>query len=213
MSSGRLARMLRDLTGRNDEVFVRALRGQVDAATTGAELAIAAMRGEAGAPLLDRMSEVERAGDARRTELIEELSHALTTPIDREDLFRVSRSIDDVLDNLRDFAREFDWFAPQDLSRLASPLEALVDGLGALGSAVETLVDHPDRVTEASRSAKKYGNELRRRYQWALADLFADHLSMDTLKQRDLLRRLDVVGLRLGEAADALADGAMKRSH
>jgi hypothetical protein len=24
---------------------------------------------------------------------------------------------------------------------------------------------------------------------------------------------LDVVGLRLGEAADALADGAMKRSH
>lgn len=32
------------------------------------------------------------------------------------------------------------------------------------------------------------------------------------LKRRELLRRLDVVGLRLGEAADALADGAVKHS-
>jgi hypothetical protein len=32
------------------------------------------------------------------------------------------------------------------------------------------------------------------------------------MKARDLLRRLDVVGLRLNEAADALADAAVKRS-
>ena len=33
---------------------------------------------------------------------------------------------------------------------------------------------------------------------------------MDVLKCRELLRRLDVVGLRLNEAADVLADAAVK---
>jgi predicted nucleic acid-binding protein len=36
-------------------------------------------------------------------------------------------------------------------------------------------------------------------------------LRMGVLKEREALRRLDVVGLRLGEAADALSDAAMKQ--
>ena len=38
------------------------------------------------------------------------LAGVLVTPVDREDLFRLSRSIDDVLDNLRDFVREWDLY-------------------------------------------------------------------------------------------------------
>ena len=34
---------------------------------------------------------------------------------------------------------------------------------------------------------------------------------MEVLKCRELLRRLDVVGLRLNEAADRLSDAAVKR--
>jgi len=34
---------------------------------------------------------------------------------------------------------------------------------------------------------------------------------MEVLKSRELLRRLDVVGLRLNEAADVLSDAAVKR--
>jgi uncharacterized protein len=88
--------------------------------------------------------DVEHRGDRARGGFV----HALAPPLDREDLFRVSRSVDDVLDNLRDFARELELFAVSDVAML---------------------------------------------------------------KRRELLRRLDVVGLRLGEAADALADGAVKR--
>ena len=35
---------------------------------------------------------------------------------------------------------------------------------------------------------------------------------MEVLKVREVLRRLDVVGLRIGEATDALSDAAVKRS-
>jgi hypothetical protein len=45
-----------------------------------------------------------------------------------------------------------------------------------------------------------------------LVDLFAaDDVTMELIKRRELLRRLDVVGLRLIEAVDALSDGLLKR--
>jgi hypothetical protein len=47
----------------------------------------------------------------------------------------------------------------------------------------------------------------------ALAKLYAGELSVETLKARDLLRRLDVVGLRLNEAADFLLDASVKRGY
>ncbi|MEK8145676.1 hypothetical protein NKH18_43240 [Streptomyces sp. M10(2022)] len=48
----------------------------------------------------------------------------------------------------------------------------------------------------------------------ALAGRAAVHWrSAHTLRRRELLRRLDVVGLRLGESAAVLSDAMLKRSH
>jgi uncharacterized protein Yka (UPF0111/DUF47 family) len=135
----------------------------------------------------------------------------MVTPIDREDLFRVSRSVDDVLDNLRDFAREVDLYDVAD-RRFAKPiLKALIEGIEALAVAVEALAGSPYEITEATLSARKSAGLVRRLYQEALGTLFASEPDVETLKQYELLRRLDMVGLSLGEAADALADGAVKR--
>jgi hypothetical protein len=41
--------------------------------------------------------------------------------------------------------------------------------------------------------------------------LHEEEVTMRTLRQRELLRRLDIAGIRLGEAADALTSGALKR--
>jgi hypothetical protein len=45
----------------------------------------------------------------------------------------------------------------------------------------------------------------------AVGQLFEGEIDRITLKRRELLRRLDLVGLDLGYAADALADGRLKR--
>ena len=65
----------------------------------------------------------------------------------------------------------------------------------------------------ATLAARKQAGRVRQLYQAALADLFRAELSTDTLRRRELLRRLDVIGLRLGESADALSDAMLKRSH
>jgi uncharacterized protein len=160
------------------------------------------------------MGRIEDAGDAERAALVGGLHESFMTPIDREDLFRLSRSIDDVLDNLRDFVRELDLMGVQAPEHFVDILEALGEGLRQLGHAVHQVTVEISGVPESALAAKKAGNHIRQLYQVAIADLLSgDEVRMEVLRRRELLRRLDVVGLRLGEAADALADGAMKRSH
>lgn len=207
-----LRRFLGELTGSVERELVTHLAGQVAAAREGAMLAKeAAVGGSDRSELEQRMSAAEHAGDDERAQLVDTLSTALMTPFDREDLFRVSRSIDDVLDNLQDFVRELSLFGVAD-ERFARILDAVDGCLTELNIAVTGIRDGGETVVSHALGASKASALVRERYQDGLADLFtADEVTTELLKRRELLRRLDVVGLRLGEAADALADGAVKR--
>jgi uncharacterized protein len=211
----RLRRAVRDLIGSNESELVSSLRAQVDAARRGARLAHEVVTG--GVPsdeARDAIGEIEHEGDGYRANLVDALAHSLAPPFDREDLFRLSRSIDDVLDNLRDFVREFDLFQAPEGARFERVLAAIEEGLERLEVAVEQIVEQPAELTLGALAAKKVGNQVRQEYQSAVAELLNEGpVTTELLKCRELLRRLDVVGLRLGEAADSLADGAMKRSH
>ncbi len=160
-----------------------------------------------------RLREIEHAGDEARGDVVEELASAFILPLDREDLFRVSRSIDDVLDNLRDFARELALFDVREFHPLHGIVEEIEAALQQLHAALEQLSEENGSFPTAIRASKKASNGIRVSYDEAVGDLFAQEFDMEVLKQRELLRRLDVVGLRLGEAGDALADGAVKRAN
>lgn len=188
------------------------LVNQVRAAALGAELAMQVARGmNRTAAARAEMTSIEHDGDDHRRATVSILTRTLTTPIDREDMFRLSRSIDDVLDNLRDFVREYDLYAwgPDDL--LAEVLEGIVLSVSSLESAVRALPEGGRAIRGAALTARK--NDIRQRYQSAMSSILASPIDAGTLKRRELLRRLDVVGLRIQESADALADGAVKRSH
>lgn len=211
---GRFRRLVRDLAGRNDKELLRLLLAQIGATKGGARLVASLATGEVdGATARERMRDLEHHGDEGRGAFIQEMSRSLTTPMDREDLFRLSRSIDDVLDNLRDFVREFDLFHLTEGANFAPVAEAVVEGVDLLEEGVAYLTEDWGAVARGALSAKKSASSVRRAYDERLAALLDQPLDGYVLKNRELLRRLDVVGLRLNEAADALADGAMKRSH
>ena len=205
--------VLADLSGRSQSELVDSLTGQVDAAIEAVLLAREATDGRVSTgQARTRMGELEDTGDRYRYEVVMRLSRTLVTPIDREDLFRLSRSIDDVLDNLRDFARELDLFGFDVGSELLHPsLDAIGGALGEMRDAVVVLASNPDQASQGSLRTKKLVNEIRSAYQIGLAELFEAEFDDHTLKRRELLRRLDVVGLRIGAAADALADGGLTR--
>ena len=159
----------------------------------------------------DSMAEIEHKGDMLRGELVAKLAGVLVAPIDREDLFRLSRSVDDVLDNLRDFVREWDIYKPEAAGEFLGLLEATASGVGDLRRAVLTIAADPKATSQSTLRCKKSANEVRRRYDVELGKLFCCEFTMEVFKVRELLRRLDVVGLRLNEAADVLSDAAVKR--
>lgn len=207
----RLSRLVQDLTGRSASRLVERLTAQLDCTARGAQLTESLINGRSPAQAHDIMRQLEHEGDETRALLITELSTVLATPVDAEDLFRLSRSIDDILDNLRDFVREVDLYQPADLGFALPLVHELSEGLATLRPALTQLTERDAGGRQAATDARKYAGRARWLYQHQLAALFDEPLSTETLKRRELLRRLDVVGLRLGEATDALADGMLKR--
>lgn len=210
--SGRWTRLWRDLLGRNDGAFVELLVRQTAIASDAARCLVAAQR-ERRQPsrVAAEIVELAVAGDDVRSELMTELAHALTTPIDREDLYRLSGSLDDVLDNLRDFAVELDTYGAQPHERFIAPLDALAEGLEALGDAIGRVEHDVAAAARPARAAKK-ANDARDAFHREMGVLLTgDEATMATLRDRELLRRLDVAGLRLAAAADALISGVLKR--
>lgn len=200
-----------DLTGRNVGRFVEPLRRQAAAAVAVADLLLdAAGEGTLASIDVDRIEAMEEDADVALDEVLTTVSRSLSTPIDREDLFRLSRSLDDVVDNLRDFAVEAHRYGVGQPKRFVAPLRALRVGCEALDGALKLLAGDASALAEAARDAK-HANKARDAFHDGMAELVAGDLSMDAIRDRELLRRLDVTGLRLGEAADMLASGALKR--
>ena len=161
-------RRIRDLLiGRMDSALSDALLGQLAATKEGAWLAMAMIGGEVGRTgAHEQMRTIEHLGDEERRRLVEELRSALVTPIDREDLFRLSRSIDDVLDSLRDFVRESHLYQVPDQIRFTPLLDQVIVGIDALENAVRDLVSSPSAVVHDALEAKKTGGAIRRMYQY-----------------------------------------------
>lgn len=207
-----MRRLWRDLTGRSEGVFVDLLIKQVAIAVKAAHTLVAAQRdGRPSAEVRAELSDLEQQGDDVRTDVLTQLARTLTTPIDREDLYRLSGSLDDVLDNLRDFAVEADTYGVEPNKRFIAPLDGLARGLDELADAIGRLADDVAEVAGPARAAKK-ANDAREAFHDEMGALLrGDEVTMQTLRERELLRRLDVAGLRLATAADALISGALKR--
>jgi len=188
------------------------LERQLDETARACKLARAVAEGRSvSADAREQAAEIEHGGDVLRGELVMRLQGAVDSPLSREDLFRLSRSIDDVLDNLRDFVREWDLYQVAGAESFVDVIDAIAAGVDDLRLAVRTIAGGADDVSESALASKKSANEVRRLYDLEVAHLFSGELTMEVLKSRELLRRLDVVGLRLNEAADVLADAAVKR--
>ncbi|GAA2683051.1 hypothetical protein GCM10010412_068610 [Nonomuraea recticatena] len=208
----RMSRIRDLLAGRMDGALTEALVGQLKATKEGAWLAMAMIGGEVGRTgAHEQMRSIEHLGDTERARLVEELKGALVTPIDREDLFRLSRSIDDVLDSLRDFVRESHLYRVPEQIRFAPLLDQVIVGIEALERAVRDLASRPSGVVQDALEAKKAGGAVRRMYQYEISRIFSGELTAEAMKERELVRRLEIVGMAIGHAADAIADGAMKR--
>src|SRR5260370_15292383 len=123
MSFGRSTRAL---TRSNDRRFIELLIDQADLTVRALQVVEKFGRAPGGNDeLVDEVKGIEREGDAKRRILIDELAHTYATPFDREDLFALSRAIDDILEAANETAVELAIYRidpPEGLNEMAKVL-------------------------------------------------------------------------------------------
>lgn len=156
----------------------------------------------------------EKEADEARRILIYELNRTFITPFDREDIFALSRAIDDVLDYAFSTVTEMEIFKVHPTPFMQRIALFLRDASFELLMAVNCLDEHPGVGSDHAQRAKALENRIEEAYREALADLFqgGDNIKhvIKMLKSREVYRHLSNAADRVDEAANVIADIVVK---
>jgi len=194
--------------------FLRMICDQAGHTQRGLEALLAYMK-EPSEDHAQRVRSAEKDADEVRRILIDELNRSFVTPIDREDLFSLSRAIDDVLDYADSTVEEMATLgvAPNPyLMRMASLLR---DAAEEINRGVQRLEDRPNVANDHAVRAKALENRVEAVYREAIAALFngprdVEHV-VEMLKLREIYRHLSNAADRGDEAANIIGDIVVKQ--
>ena len=155
---------------------------------------------------------VEREADDLRRIIIEELDRTFVTPIDREDIYSLSRAIDDVVDYANTTVDEMEIYQVKGDSHIKEMVSILRKAAREISEAVKILKDYPKIASEHALQAKAYENTMEKAYHLALADLFKGTDTVYMLKMREIYRHLSNAADRGDEAANIISSIVMKHS-
>ncbi|HKJ26149.1 MAG TPA: DUF47 family protein [Anaerolineales bacterium] len=193
--------------------FIVLLRNQAKLTDQGLEILVAYLENHSEEAAAELRIKEKEADEVRRI-LIDELNRTFITPFDREDIFQLSRAIDDVLDYAYSTVSEMsilDVVPTPFMGRMASLLK---EAAYELFMAVSRLEDNRGVATEHAQRAKALENRVERVYREALAELFSEAEDIEDvvsiLKNREVYRHLSNAADQGDEAANAIADIVVK---
>ncbi len=196
-----------------DSDFLKMLASQAEKTREGLE-ALEAYLKDGDETQAKRVQSIEKEADELRRILIDELNRTFVTPIDREDLFALSRTIDDVLDYGFSTLDEMVTLGVKPNLYLQRLVSILREAAEELYLAVVQLKDHPQVALDHANRAKALENRAESVYRSAIADLFKEVSSIEdvvaVLKTREIYRHLSNAADRGDEAANILGDIVVK---
>ncbi|MBM4424854.1 MAG: DUF47 family protein [Chloroflexi bacterium] len=196
------------------DVFSPLLVKQAEFAVDGLHGLQAYMR-EPNADTAKRVKATEKEADEVRRILIDELNRNFITPIDREDIFALSRAIDDVLDYADTTTEEMAMLGVQPNPYLVRMVSLLTEAAEEILKGVLRLNDHPNVANDHAVRAKALENRVENVYREAIAALFVGpkdvHDVVEMLKLREIYRHLSNAADRGDEAANVIGDIVVKK--
>jgi len=157
-----------------------------------------------------RVREIETEADDLRLNLINELNATFVTPIDREDIFALSRAIDDIIDYGQRTVEEMLIYQVKPTPEMERMVEVLLKATGNICQAVLNLRAGPQIVLDYVIKVKKAENHIEHLYHEALVNLFRNKNTIYILKMRELYRHLSNSADRCDEAANIISDIVIK---
>jgi predicted phosphate transport protein (TIGR00153 family) len=204
---------MRRLFKSRPNTFVKLLFDQSSLTLEGLDLLKEYMQGQNPA-VAQQLTVTEKNADEVRRILIDELNRTFITPIDREDIFALSRAIDDVLDYAYSTVDEMEILNVQPTPYMHRMASLLRDAAYEIQMAVQRLQDHPAVANEHAQRAKALENRVEGVYRETLADLFGSLEDVgqvaEMLKKREVYRHLSNAADRGDEAANVISDIVVK---
>jgi uncharacterized protein len=162
-----------------------------------------------------QVRKAEKDADEVRRILIDELNRSFVTPIDREDLFSLSRAIDDVLDYADTTVEEMVMLGVEPNQYLVRMVSLLRDAAEEINRGVQRLADRPNVANDHAVRAKALENRVEAVYREAVGALFngprdVEHV-VEMLKLREIYRHLSNAADRGDEAANIIGDIVVKQ--
>jgi len=158
----------------------------------------------------NRVKEIEKEADELRRVLVEELHKTFVIPMDREDIYALSRAIDDIVDYANSTVDEMEIYEVASDTHLREMVDILRKAALEISDAVKILEAYPTIAMEHAVKAKFYENTMEKAYHSALADLFKKTDTIYMLKMREIYRHLSNAADRSDEAANIICSIVMK---
>ncbi|MCL6547568.1 MAG: DUF47 family protein [Alicyclobacillus sp.] len=194
--------------------FIDYLLAQADATLAGLEVLhqylLRQPEREAREALIADMSRLEKQGDAIRRQTIQDLRETFVTPIDREDIYALSRSVDDILDYADSTVKELVVYDVVPTPAMERMVDSLRQAVESLRSAIEHMLDDPDLSLDGMVEAKRMENRVEDLYRRANAELFGETDIHLIFKIREVYRHLSNCADRVDEAADIIGSIVIK---
>lgn len=193
--------------------FLRLLTEQSEYAVRGLEALLAYVEKNDRAAA-DSVRTLEKEADEVRRVLIDDLNRTFVTPMDREDIFSLSRAIDDILDYAYSTVDEMTVLKIEPDEHLCQIVSLLRDAAVEVHMAMKQLKAHPRVATDHAQRAKALENRVESAYREGIAALFSgtatpEHI-LEMLKKREVYRHLSNAADRGDEAANIIADVVVK---
>ena len=194
--------------------FIELLIKQADHTAEGLQILLDYVK-EPDEALASRLTDIEKEADEVRRILIDELNRTFVTPIDREDIFALSLTIDDVLDYANTTIEEMELLDIDPTPHIERMVSLLSEAAAEIHRGVMRLEKNPNVANDHAVRAKALENRTETVYREAIAELFrlprdVDHI-VEMLKLREVYRHLSNAADRGDAAANVIGDIVVKK--
>ena len=200
---------------KREQVFHNLIQQQASITYEGVKLLVKYMETQ-DHELAEELELKEKEADEVRRILIDELNRTFVTPFDREDIFALSRSIDDVIDYADSTVSEMVVLKVQPTQYMQRIATLLKDAAYEIYQAVQRLQKNPSVAIDHAQRAKALENRVEGVYREAIAALFSGpediHHVVEMLKFREVYRHLSNAADRGDEAGNIIADIVVKKT-
>ncbi len=161
----------------------------------------------------NRLRDLEHQGDERKRELRRALTEAFSTPLEPEDIFELSRGIDEILNEAKNLVAEAESMRTEPDPAMTKMAEELADGTKYLAEAI-ALIGRGQRTaaTEVADRAVKQQRHLQHTYRKAMSALVAEQDLRELGARRELYRRLARSGDEMVRVAERVWYSVLKES-